>query len=227
MLALSLTAPTRPIAVIDFETTGMTPAQGARATEVAIVLVQDGRVVDRFQSLMRTGAWIPPFITQLTGITNAMVQAAPAAEEVMRDAARFVGDAPLVAHNAAFDHKFWCAELAHAGLAAPHRFACTVLLARRLYPEARSHSLGRIVDHLGLPRAGAAHRALADAEMAAALLLRMLHDLQSRWAIADPDHAMLSALQRCARTKVPQWLSEQGRAVSPPLLHHPLQPGPW
>ena len=55
-----------PIAVIDFETTGISPGQGARATEVAIVLLEGGVVVDRFQSLMKTGAWIPPFITQLT-----------------------------------------------------------------------------------------------------------------------------------------------------------------
>jgi DNA polymerase III epsilon subunit-like protein len=65
------------IAVIDFETTGISPGQGARATEVAIVLLEGGVVVDRFQSLMKTGAWIPPFITQLTGITNAMVNARP------------------------------------------------------------------------------------------------------------------------------------------------------
>ena len=96
-----------PIAVIDFETTGMSPSQGARATEVAIVLLgRDGQVVDRFQSLMKSGAWIPPFITQLTGITNAMVNAAPDAAQVMQDAARFVGDAPMVAHNASFDSKF-------------------------------------------------------------------------------------------------------------------------
>ena len=49
-----------PIAVIDFETTGISPSQGARATEVAIVLLEGGQVVDRFQSLMKTGAWIPP-----------------------------------------------------------------------------------------------------------------------------------------------------------------------
>lgn len=80
-----------PIAVIDFETTGMSPSQGARATEVAIVLLEGGQVVDRFQSLMKTGAWIPPFITELTGISNAMLQDAPSADAVMRDAARFVG----------------------------------------------------------------------------------------------------------------------------------------
>lgn len=197
-----------PIAVIDFETTGMMPSQGARATEVAIVLMEGERIVDRFDSLMRTGVWIPPFITELTGITNAMVAEAPPATEVMRTAARFVGDAPMVAHNASFDSKFWQAELAHAGLAAPHPFACTVLLSRRIYPDAPSHSLGRITDHLGLPRTGRAHRALADAEMAAALLARMQSDLCARYALPWPEHALLMRLQRTARRSMDRLLGQ-------------------
>ena len=75
------------IAVIDFETTGTSPGLGDRATEVAIVITEAGRVVDRYQSLMNAGVRIPAFITQLTGITNAMVEAAPLAERVMREAA--------------------------------------------------------------------------------------------------------------------------------------------
>ena len=75
------------LAVIDFETTGATPAQGARATEVAICLLEGGRIVDRFASLMNAGVRIPSFITQLTGITNAMVAAAPAAEVVVEEVA--------------------------------------------------------------------------------------------------------------------------------------------
>lgn len=201
-----------PIAVIDFETTGISPGQGARATEVAIVLLESGQVVDRFQSLMRTGVWIPSFITQLTGISNAMVAEAPAAEEVMGEAARFVGAAPMVAHNAAFDRKFWEAELGHAGLPAPQPFACTVLLSRRLYPEASSHKLGSIVDHLGLPRAGRAHRALADAEMAASLLARMQQDLQRRWGIAQPSHGLLSELQRCPKGQIATMLARQAQS---------------
>ena len=199
-----------PIAVIDFETTGISPGQGARATEVAIVLMEGGVVVDRFQSLMKTGAWIPPFITQLTGITNAMVNAAPDAAGVMQESARFVGNAPMVAHNASFDSKFWQAELALAGLPAPQPFACTVLLSRRLYPQAPSHKLGVLVDYHGLPRTGQAHRALADAEMAAALLARMQHDLRTQWRVAQPDHALLMALQRCARPGVGKLLAQHG-----------------
>ena len=200
-----------PIAVIDFETTGMVPAQGARATEVAIVLLEGSQVVDRFASLMRTGAWIPPFIEELTGISNAMVAAAPPAEAVMREAARFVGDAPMVAHNAAFDSKFWQSELQHAGLQATQPFACTVLLSRRVYPDAPSHKLGNLIDHLGLPRTGRAHRALADAEMAAALLARMQHDLGQRYGVPWPDHALLMRLQACKRQAL-------GKLLQPALV---------
>lgn len=194
------------IAVIDFETTGISPTAGDRATEVAVVILEQGRVVDRYQSLMNAGVRIPSFITQLTGITNAMVAGAPAAAQVMREAATFVGDLPMVAHNASFDRRFWCAELALAGQAAPHAFACTVLLSRRLYPEAPSHRLGSLVDHFQLPRTGQAHRALADAEMAAELLGRIQHDLRLRHGVAQPDHAFLMDLQRCARSSLPRFM---------------------
>ena len=202
------------IAVIDFETTGMSPAMGDRATEVAIVMLDNGRVVDRFQSLMNAGAYIPAFITELTGITNAMVQAAPPAATVMAEAARFVGDAPMVAHNASFDRRYWVAELERAGLAAPQPFACTVLLSRRLYPEAPSHKLGMLVDRFHLPRTGAAHRALADAEMAAELLTHMQTTLRTRHGVSQPDHAFLMALQACSRAALPKFFARRAAALT-------------
>lgn len=189
-------------AVIDFETTGISPACGDRATEVAIVLLESGRVVDRFQSLMNAGVRIPSFITQLTGITNAMVASAPDAAQVMLEANRFVGAVPMVAHNAAFDRKFWQAELTRAGQDALQPFICTLLLSRRLYPQAPNHKLGSLVDYHRLPRTGQAHRALADAEMAAALFSQIQRDLQSRHGVASADHALLMALQRCAKPAV-------------------------
>lgn len=201
----------KPVAVIDFETTGISPEQGARATEVAIVLVEQGRIVDRFQSLMNAGAHIPAFITQLTGISNAMVRAAPGVGEVMRQASGFVGDAPMVAHNASFDRKFWMGELSRLGLPAPQPFACTMLLSRRLYPQAPNHKLGTLVDYHHLPRTGAAHRALADAEMAAELLLRIQQDLQRRHDVAEVDHDLLMALQQCQRQGVSALLSRHAR----------------
>ena len=194
------------IAVIDFETTGISPTMGDRATEVAIVITEQGRVVDRYQSLMNAGVRIPSFITQLTSITNAMIETAPPADTVMREAARFVGEVPMVAHNAAFDRRFWTAELERAGAQAPQPFACTVLLSRRLYPEAPSHKLGSLVDFFRLPRTGQAHRALADAEMAAELLGRIQHDLRARHGVDEPDHGFLMALQRCTRAALPRFI---------------------
>lgn len=194
------------IAVIDFETTGISPAYGDRPTEVAIVMMDRGRVVDRYQSLMNPGVPIPGFISQLTGITNAMVRAAPKVDEVMAEAARFVGDVPLVAHNASFDRKFWQAELMQLGFDGLQPFACTVLLSRRLYPAAPNHKLGTLAQHLHLPRQGQAHRAMSDALVTAELLARIQHDLSERHGIHEPRHEVLCGLQRCPKSAVPTWL---------------------
>lgn len=194
------------VAVLDFETTGLSPAQGDRATEIAITRIQDGVVIDRFQSLMNAGRRIPAEITLLTGITNAMIVSAPPASEVMRAAADFVGDCPLVAHNAAFDRKFWLAELARVPVsAAPADFACTLLLSRRVYPQFSSHRLGAVVAALGLPAAGRAHRAMADAEMASHLWMQLQRELCERYGIRHLHFAHLMALQRLSRHRVPEW----------------------
>jgi len=201
------------VAVIDFETTGTSPAQGARATEVAAVLVEDGRIVGRFQSLMNSGAWVPPFIEQLTGISNAMLRAAPPARAVMHEVHHFTRGVPLVAHNAAFDRQFWQAEGEHAGCTPDpaHHFACTLLLARRLYPQAPNHRLGTLAALHALPQHGRAHRALADALTTAELLLRMAQDLAAHDAPAlagrPLSHALLRDVQRQARAR---WLRRAG-----------------
>ncbi|AMO23254.1 3'-5' exonuclease [Ramlibacter solisilvae] len=196
-------------AVIDFETTGLSPAMGDRATEVAIVLMEDGKVVDRFQSLMNAGVRISPFIEAYTGISNEMIADAPPAEEVMAQASRFVGDAPMVAHNASFDRRFWSLELERLGCdAAPGNmhapFACTLLLSRRLYPEARSFRLGSLAAFHDLPAAGRAHRAMADAEVTAALLARIQRDLERRYEVFDCQHELLVNLGKAPKTKVPE-----------------------
>ena len=176
------------------------------------MLTERGRAVDRFQSLMNGGVPVNSCVTQLPGITNAMVQAAPPASEVMCEAARFVGDAPLVAHNAGFDQRFWRSELAHAGVPAPHPFACTVLLSRRIYPQAPAHRLGVLADWLDLPRSGQAHRALADAEVTAELLARLRHELMHRHRLPEPDHALLQTLQRCQKAQLPRVLQSLATA---------------
>ena len=212
---------TSTIAVIDFETTGLSPTMGDRATEIAIVLMEDGKVVDRFQSLMNAGVRISGFIEAYTGISNEMIESAPPAEEVMAEASRFVGDAPMVAHNASFDRRFWAAELerlgegsAPANMHAP--YACTLLLSRRLYPEARSFRLGSLAAFHDLPSTGRAHRAMADAEVAASLLARIQRDLERRYDVFDCRHELLVKVGKTPKKKVGEAVEKwnAGQALS-------------
>lgn len=190
------------IAVVDFETTGLGPTTGGRATEIAAVLVRGGAVVDAWSSLMNSGAWVPPQIQALTGITNEMLANAPDSSAVMQELARFTRGCPLVAHNAAFDRGFWQAEMASAGVARDpaHEFACTVLLSRRLWPEAGRHGLGAMTRFHGLSFGGRAHRAMADARVTAELLLKVQQEVGRRFApdLGDTvvDHGLLAQLQR-------------------------------
>ena len=197
-----------PIAVIDFETTGMSPGHTCRATEIAAVIVEDGRIVARYQNLMNSGAYVPPFIESLTGISNAMLRKAPPAAEVMAEVAEFVGRTPLVAHNASFDQKFWDAALGLIQRQRVQDFACSMLLARRLLPQAPNHKLGTLNSWAQLPHTGQAHRAMADAEMAANLMLFMAAQLRERHAIREIPHALLCRLQKVPAAKIAEALSK-------------------
>ena len=232
-----------PMAVIDFETTGSSPGQGARATEIAAVLVEGGRIVGRWSSLMNSGAWVPPFIQALTGISNEMLADAPPADVVMREALRFTDGCPLVAHNAAFDRAFWQSEALRAGChdAGQAAFACTVRLSRRLFPQAPNHRLGTLAAWHGLPDAGRAHRALADATTTAHLLLRLQQELARRLQARSTDgigHGLLCTVQGLPMAGVSKALDglrpDQGDGASratgpatpclpkgPPLPHAP------
>ena len=182
------------IIVIDFETTGLSPARGAKATEVAAVRLVDDEIVDSFHSLMQPGAFIPVEIVKLTGITNEMVRVAPSAVSVMRQLAAFIVDAPLVAHNARFDQAFFKAEFAHANLLGHHSFACTMKLARRIYPRAPNFKLQTILQYADIPHGEQFHRALSDAMATARLWLQMKRDLCARHRLQRLSHAQLTHL---------------------------------
>lgn len=201
------------VAVIDFETTGLSPAQGDRATEIAAVILENGKVVDRYQSLMNAGMRIPSFIEGLTGISNAMIREAPPVGVVMREVSDFVGDYPLVAHNASFDCKFWDAELERINLQRRQEFLCSLLLARRLMPQAPSHKLGALIEYANLPIAGRAHRALADAEMAASLFVHLTDELKSKHGVGQVTHELLRKIQGVPKAKVEQVLAKHLQAA--------------
>lgn len=191
-----------PTIVMDFETTGLSPDWGDRTIEVGAVLIEQGRIVDRFQSLMNPGVRISSFIEQYTGITNRMIERAPPVAEVMQALAGFIGDTPLVAHNASFDRKFLDAELARIAEVRRQPVACSMLIARRVYPEAPNHKLGTLVAYTRIPNDGVFHRALADAELTARLWLKMQDELARQYQLESLSFAIMQGLQRVSRQAV-------------------------
>lgn len=194
------------IAVIDFETTGISPSSSCRATEIAVVMLENGRIVERYQSLMNAGVRVPAFIEQLTGISNAMLRTAPPAERVMEEVNEFVGCTPLLAHNASFDQKFWDFELGRIKRTRLQNFACSLLLARRLMPAAPNHKLGTLTTFAQLPHTGQAHRAMADAEMAANLMAHLAQELRGKHGVRELNHDLLCKLQKVPAAKVGEHL---------------------
>jgi DNA polymerase-3 subunit epsilon len=189
-------------AIIDFETTGLSPDYGDRATEIAAVVISDGNVVDRYQSLINPRRPIPQYVQQLTGITDSMVRKAPEAPQVMGELYQRIGSIPLLAHNASFDQRFLDAEYQRAGLSRRTEFACSMLLARRVYPNFGSHKLGNLVQQLKLPTTGTYHRAMVDADMTAHLMTRMLADLQARHGLKTATHDLLRKLQKVSKADI-------------------------
>lgn len=203
---LPMTAACEEFVIIDFETTGMSPQQGDRITEVGAVRIVDGCLTERFQSLVRTGAWVPPFIEQLTGISNAMLRSAPPATEVLPALACFIGRTPLVAHNASFDRRFLDAKLERQGMQRTQPMLCSMRVSRRVFPQAPAHKLATLVHWAGLPSDGVYHRALADAQMTAHLWLHIAATLRARYGFGELPLRLFADLQNCPATQADGWL---------------------
>ena len=178
---MNLSGNTETVVVLDFETTGLYPDNGDRVIEIGAVLLRDQEIIDQFQSLINPGFFINNEIETITGITNAMLSGAPAAPEAMEKFTKFIGTHPLVAHNASFDQHFLETELGHYGKKRPLNFGCTLRIARRLYPDVINYKLETLVRYKEIPVNNQFHRALADAEMAAMLWVKIIEDLKSQF----------------------------------------------
>jgi DNA polymerase-3 subunit epsilon len=187
------------VIVIDFETTGLSPSMGDRTIEVGAVLLHNNEIIDRFQSLMNPGMKISGFIESFTGITNKMLSTAPSIPEVMNRLKVFLADHPLVAHNAAFDSRFLDAEFARIKHQRKNQFACSLLAARRIYPEAQNHKLATLVKYHNLKTDGIHHRALADAEMTAHLWIKMSSDIKTFFEL---DNVTFEVIQKISKTPI-------------------------
>lgn len=172
--------PADSLIVFDFETTGLSPDMGDRAIEIGAVLIENGKITDRFQQIMNPGVRIPLFIENLTGITNAMVKNARDNAAVMAEFYDFIAGHNLVAHNASFDERFLRAELRRIKKYYSSGIACSLLAARRIFQSAPNHQLATLAQYKNLPSDGIYHRALADAEVTAHLWLSLLDELREQ-----------------------------------------------
>ncbi len=187
-------------AIIDIETDGGS-LKKSKITEIAIFLHNGEKVIDSFITLIDPESYIPPFITQLTGISNDMVVGAPKFYEVAKQIIEITKNAIFVAHSVNFDYTIVRNEFKKLGFDFTREKLCTVKLSRKLIPLLPSYSLGKLCDNLGIKINGR-HRAGGDAE-ATVLLFEILIGLDNKKVVSgnikpnDPkfENANISAEQ--------------------------------
>jgi len=194
--------------VVDVETNGRA-GPDCELTEVGAVLVGGGELHDRFCSLVAVTRPLGRGIERLTGISQAMVQRAPAPRAVLAELADRMAQRVLVAHSAAFDRRVLQAAFAASGLPWPEPpVLCTVAMARRLAPLAGQRKLAALAGSLGI-EVPAVHRALPDAETCARILCALLPRLAAHAPTVGEATALLSPRRPSRR--------RSGPGVAPPV----------
>jgi len=170
-------------AVIDIETTGGRSNRD-RITEIAIIRHDGENILDSYQTLVNPEASIPYNITQITGITQEMVEDAPRFYEVAKKIVEMTNDSIFVAHNVRFDYNFIQQEFKRLGYTFSKRQLCTVRLSRKAFPGLPSYSLGNLIKYFKI-KVNDRHRAYDDAFAAAKLLEMALNQDGSEEKISD------------------------------------------
>ncbi len=195
---------------VDLETTGGNAAHH-RITEIGIVRVVNGAVVEEWSSLVNPGCEIPSYIVAFTGISNEMVAAAPRFAALAATVFDKLRGAVFVAHNARFDYSFLCAEFRRVGMQFAATALCTVKLSRRLFPQHARHNLDAVMERHELA-CNARHRALGDALVLRDFWFKLRLEIPAAVFAAAQAQAVLGVL------KLPEQL--------PPELADELPEGP-
>lgn len=159
--------------IVDIETTG-NGYRGQRITEISIFVFDGKKIVNEFTSLVNPEQNIPAFITNLTGITDAMVRTAPKFYEIAKTIEEITHDTVFVAHNVNFDYNIIKQEFKDLGFDFKRQKLCTVRLSRKIIPGLKSYSLGNICSVEGI-HISERHRARGDAEATVALFQRLIN----------------------------------------------------
>ena len=149
--------------LLDLETTGG-KATHHRVIEIGLLIIEQGEVIERWQSFIDPETTLPPFIQKLTGIAPSMLRGAPLFAEIAEQLLSYLDGRTLVAHNARFDYGFLKNEFQRAGISYNAKPLCSVKFSRSLYPQFKRHGLDQIIKRFQLPIENR-HRAMDDAEM--------------------------------------------------------------
>ena len=159
-------------AIVDIETTGSYAAANG-ITEISIQVLEEGMVVQKFETLINPLHKIPPYISAMTGITNEMVSEAPLFEEIAEEVYELLKDKIFVAHSVNFDYSFVKSQLQYCGFELNTPKLCTVRLSRKIIPGYQSYSLGKLCNSLGIRHINQ-HRAGGDTDATVALFQMLL-----------------------------------------------------
>lgn len=170
-------------AIVDIETTGGRASRD-KITEIGIVLYDGQQIIDEYETLINPECYIPYGITQLTGITQEMVENAPKFCEVAKKIVEITEGAVFVAHNVRFDYSFLRAEFARLGFTYTRKQLCTVRLSRKTFPGLSSYSLDSLTTYFDIP-VSQRHRAMGDAMATTILLQKILHGEESEKSVAE------------------------------------------
>ncbi len=161
-------------AVVDIETSGFSGVAN-KITEIAIYVLEEGSVTERYSTLVNPDTFIPPHITQLTGITAAMVRDAPRFEDIADTVDQLTEDCIFVAHSVHFDYGIIQRAFQRMGRTFDRKKLCTVRYARAVFPGYKSYGLGNICRDRGISIQNR-HRAEGDTQATVALLMQCLEN---------------------------------------------------
>lgn len=202
-----LAALSRPIVFVDLETTGSDPLKD-RITEIGVVEAGPNGI-DEWSVMLDPGQPIPPFIQQLTGISDEMVRGQPTFESLAPALLERLEGKLFIAHNARFDYGFLKNEFKRVGLRFRADVLCTVRLSRSLFPYVRKHGLDALIERFQLAPKGR-HRALADAD----LLWQFWQKIHQRYSPELVDAAVRALIKRAS---LPATLDEDALEAIPAL----------
>ncbi|MDS9470845.1 ATP-dependent DNA helicase DinG [Sporosarcina pasteurii] len=170
---------TKTYAVVDLETTGHSSAKGDRIIQIAIVLIKNGKIEQRYMRFVDPCQKIPPFIRELTNINDEDVEGAPTFEEIAEEVRQLLEGTVFVAHNTAFDLPFLQSEFKRCQVGEwSGNQIDTVELSKIVFPSLASYRLQDIAEELGI-QLPSAHRADDDAEATSELLLQCYEKLHT------------------------------------------------